>query len=200
MDNLTIQRAQSPSFTAIKLQNGLLNNKNRKAVSEYISNKLNSVDVSDKAKRTFVQRAENYGYDVLLTKGQNKNSVRVDVVSTLAEQKAAVWNGLPISPRTHVGTYQKPEQFDVQHFNDTYKPMEKETKRFGCIFYGMLGTFSTLAILGIAGMISGSKHDTTSIPQKTNNIEVVAKDTLKTDSIKPVMEDAFKLSKKVIKK
>ena len=76
--------------------------------------------------------------------------------------------------------------------------MEKETKRFGCIFYGMLGTFSTLAILGIAGIFN--KHNTNSIPQKTNNIEVVAKDTLKTDSIKPIMEDAFKLGKKVIKK
>ena len=196
MDNLTIQKAQSPSFTALKLQNGLLNNKNRKAVSEYISNKLNSVDVSDKAKRTFVQRAENYGYDVLLTKGQTKNSVRVDVVSTLAEQKAAAWNGIPISPYTHVGTYQKPEQFDVQHFNDTYKPIEKETKNRVGIFYGVLG----LAIIGFVSVLNIGKRDKASIPQKTNYIEVVAKDTLKTDSIKPVMEDAFKLGKKVIKK
>ncbi len=40
------------SLGAIKYQEGLLNNKNRKAVSDFITRKLNEIDPSDRLKRS----------------------------------------------------------------------------------------------------------------------------------------------------
>ncbi|MBQ8460684.1 hypothetical protein IJ579_05820 [bacterium] len=185
-----------PSFKAIKYQDGLLNNKNRKAVSDFIANRLNEIDPSDRLKRSYVKRAKFWGYDILFSKGEKKNSVRVDVVSTLLEEKAAPYNGVPIYDWTHVGTYSKPEEFNIQHFNNTYRQSEKSAKKQGCVWFGIVGVLFT-ALAGVVGY--GIKKDLTSAERKPNTT-IVAKDSLKTDSIKPILEDSFKLGKKIIKK
>ena len=184
-----------PTFGEIKIQNGVLENKKRKAISDYIAEKLNEVNPNDKAKRSYVKKAEQYGYNIWFTKGEKRNSVRVDVVSTLAEQKAAVWNGLPIRYDTHVGTYTKPEQFKIKYFNAIYNDQEKETKSLGYFLYGMLAAIilTTAAAIGF----SNSKNNIQN--HKASNIEVIAKDTIKTDNIKPIIEDTVKLGKKALK-
>lgn len=186
-----------PSFGAIKIQCGLLNNKNRKVISDFITEKLYGIDSSDKLKRSFVERAEHYGYDVLFSKGEKGNSVRVDVVDTLEQQKAAVWNGTPISDFTYVGTYSKPEQFDIKDFNNTYRQNEKTTKFYVGCMTGLLGALIT-ATVGLL-FAYAVKKDLTSAIEKPNTT-IVAKDSLKTDSIKPILEDSLKLGKKIIKK
>ena len=184
------------SFGAIKLQAGLLNNKNRKAVSDFIASKLNEIDPSDKLKRSYVERAERCGFNILFSKGEKNKSVRVDVVCMLLEEKAAVYNGVPIYDWTHVGTYSKPEEFNIKHFNNTYKPNEQKTKTIAGIMNGVLGILIT-AIVGLVGYVI--KKDLSAV-KDTPNTTIVVKDTLKTDSIKPILEDSFKLGKKIIKK
>lgn len=186
-----------PSFGAIKYQDGLLNNKNRKAVSDFITRKLNEIDPSDKLKRTFVERADRWEHDILFTKGEKNNSVRIDVVSKLEqEETTAISNGVLIHNGTHVGTYSKPEQFDIQDFNKAYKPREKTDKFYVGFMYGLLGVLFTAAI----GVVSYAvKKDVNSVNGKPKTT-IVAKDSLKTDSIKPILEDSFKLGKKIIKK
>ena len=184
-----------PSFKAIKYQDGLLNNKNRKAIYDFITGKLNEVDPSDRLKRSFVKRAEDHELDVLFTKGKDKYSLRVDVVSQMALEN----NNLTISrlnDATHVGTYCIPEQFNIQHFNNAYRQSEKSAKKQGCVWFGIVGVLFT-ALAGVVGY--GIKKDLTSAERKPNTT-IVAKDSLKTDSIKPILEDSFKLGKKIIKK
>ena len=182
-----------PSFGAIKIQDGLLNKKNRKEISDFITGKLNEVDPSDRLKRSFVERAERWGHDILFTIGEENNSVRVDVVTQLSQQKAAVYNGNPINDLTHVGTYSKPEQFDIQDFNNAYRPSEKTTKFYTGLMTGLLGVLFTAAV-GVVGY--AVKKDVDSVKGKPNTT-IVAKDSLKTDSIKPILEDSFKLGKKL---
>ena len=184
-----------PSFGAIRFQDGLLNNKNRKAIYDFITGKLNEVDPSDRLKRSFVKRAEDHELDVLFTKGKDKYSLRVDVVSQMALEN----NNLTISrlnDATHVGTYCIPEQFNIQHFNNIYKSREKLTNFYTRVINGLLCVLIPTAI-GLVGY--GVKKDLTSAKGKPNTT-IVAKDSLKTDSIKPILEDSFKLGKKVIRK
>ena len=181
-------------FGAIKVQNGILNNENRRAVSDYIAEKLYETDPSDKSKRSFVERAENYGYNILFTKGTKKNSVRVDIVSTLSEKQAAMHNGLPIYDDTCVGTYNKPEQFNIQHFYDKYIPEEKETIHMGNFYYGLLAVLVSLITLSLGYMI---KSD---ILNQGNTTEVVSRDAIKSNSVKPILKDTLQLTKKAIKK
>ena len=94
---MQVQRINNnqPSFGAIRFQDGLLNNKNRKAIYDFITGKLNEVDPSDRLKRSFVKRAEDNKLDVLFTR-KDKYSVRVDVLS----QKAFENNYLAMSQQT----------------------------------------------------------------------------------------------------
>ena len=140
---MQVQRINNnqPSFGAIRFQDGLLNNKNRKAIYDFITGKLNEVDPSDRLKRSFVKRAEDHELDVLFTKGKDKYSLRVDVVS----QKALENNYLAISrlnDATHVGTYCIPKQFNIQHFNNIYKSREKLTNFYTRVKNGLLCVLS----------------------------------------------------------
>jgi len=183
-----------PTFGEIKIQNGVLENKKRKAISDHIAEKLNEVNPNDKSKRSYVQKAEKGGYNIWFTKGEKRNSVRVDVVSTLAERKAAVWNGLPIRYDTHVGTYTKPEQFKIDHFNAIYNDKEKEIRELGYYIYGTLA-----AVVLAVGILLGINNKMDIQKRNANNVEVVTKDSIKTESIKPIIEDTVKLGKKALK-
>ena len=143
---MQVQRTQNNNYTtnfgAIRFQDGLLNNKNRKAIYDFITGKLNEVDPSDRIKRSLVKRAEDHELDVLFTKGKDKYSLRVDVVS----QKALENNYLAISrlnDDTHVGTYCLPLQFNIRHFNNTYnKSREKLTNFYTRVKNGLLCVLS----------------------------------------------------------
>ena len=187
-----------PSFGAIRFQDGLLNNKNHKAIYDFITGKLNEVDPSDRLKRSFVKRAEDHKLDVLFT-GKDKYSVRVDVLS----QKAFENNYYAISrlnDDTHVGTYCLPQQFNIRRFNYVYKPIEKSREKLTNFYTRVKNGLLCVLIPTAIGLVGyGVKKDLTSVEGKPNTT-IVAKDTLKTDSIKPILEDSFKLGKKIIKK
>ena len=140
---MQVQRINNnqPSFGAIRFQDGLLNNKNRKAIYDFITGKLNEVDPSDRLKRSFVKRAEDNKLDVLFTR-KDKYSVRVDVLS----QKAFENNYFAISrlnDDTHVGTYCLPLQFNIRHFNNTFnKSREKLTNFYTRVKNGLLCVLS----------------------------------------------------------
>lgn len=199
MDNLTITGTNnSVNFTGLYAQKNLLTKPVRKSIADAITSKLNQPNPVNKKGKSYINHAQDYGYDIFMSQGKNQDSVRVDIISSAVMERANKSGGVPIADKTCVGVYSSPEQFKSEDFSNKFKVFEKEVKHQNMMAFGYIGSFIAAIGLAVGTAFLDGTSKPVSEPAKPQTT-ILAKDTLKSDSLKPLFEDTLKLTKKIKK-
>ena len=185
-----IQNNNRISFAAIHEQKGMDFNLKRKKIADSIKREFNKVNPNDKDGRTYLAQAESRGFNVYLSYSKDKKDidfVRVDIADTLDEQRAKAHKQPLLNEGTKIGIYKSPYDFKIEDFEKYYNPIEKVIKKASCFINSFIYASAAAIALGL-GLVTikqcNNKQEGVNI--KKQAVEIV-NDTIKKDSIKPVI-------------
>ena len=195
MDNLTINMAQSPSFTGVQKLGNL---SKLEKVANHISAELHKVNPNDKKGRTFVKMAEDNGLDIFLHPNKTNNGVRIDMAPD-----DILKSGGRFDSSTYVNIYKNAEEFSPSDVHNKLDINKKESKKERLT----IATLAAAAIvwLGGIGLIAtkstGGCTRHSNIPQKPVPAALVNDSIKKSDIFmkEPVIKDTANVIRKVIK-
>lgn len=207
MDNLTINRVNSPSFGAIYKPRGVLRpTKIKTAIIDRVVKRLEEINHNDGAKRSYVRIAEENGYDVLIRENKRADGIRLDLVPEDLHNEGEVFDeAVTLGSKSFIGNYKTPDEFKIDDFTKALSRNKEAEKRANGVNGGLMAAIAGLLLLmggfGYLGVQSEGgctrKVKTKPVPTK------VVPDTIKPDTIsmmrEPVIKDVLKTAKKGIK-
>ena len=126
----------------------------------------------------------------------SSESVYLTAYKGMRETGRGVDRGYTYSDFINIGEYDKNSEFKISDIDSAIKEKKRNDFGFGAIFTAIIGMVTSLMLLNYFSNHSNNKSQDTTKPL-IENVDSIAN---RVKAIQPILEDSFKLGKKVIKK
>lgn len=125
----------------------------------------------------------------------SSESVYLTAYKGMRETGRGVDRGYTYSDFINIGEYDKNSEFRVSDIDSAIKEKRRNDFGFGAIFTAIIGMVTSLMLLNYLSSHSNNKMQETTKPL-IENVDSVAN---KAKAIQPILEDSFKLGKRLLK-